>query len=129
MWSPINMEVRTLAGATIQVSDDDFEAKVLKSEGPVLVDFWADWCGPCHMVAPTLEEIAAEKKGSLVVAKLDVDSSPETARQYGIMSIPSMLLFVNGAEKRRIVGARGKAQILGEIEEFLATPGSSTAAG
>ncbi|MBI4728229.1 MAG: thioredoxin [Acidobacteria bacterium] len=123
------MEVRTLAGATIQVSDDDFEAKVLKSEGPVLVDFWADWCGPCHMVAPTLEEIAAEKKGSLVVAKLDVDSSPETARQYGIMSIPSMLLFVNGAEKRRIVGARGKAKILGEIEEFLATPGSSTAAG
>lgn len=109
-----------MAGATIQVSDADFEEKVLKSGTPVLVDFWADWCGPCHMVAPVLEEIASEKQGSLTIAKLDVDNNPETARRYGILSIPSMLVFVDGAEKRRIVGARGKAQILSELDEFVA---------
>jgi thioredoxin 1 len=109
-----------MAGPNVEVTDADFEERVLKSETPVLVDFWADWCGPCHMVAPVLEEIASEKKASLAIVKLDVDSNPETARRYGILSIPSMLLFVDGVEKRRIVGARGKNQILGEISEFLA---------
>jgi thioredoxin 1 len=102
------------------VTDADFEEKVLKSEVPVLVDFWADWCGPCHMVAPVLEEIASEKQSALTIAKLDVDANPDTARRYGILSIPSMLLFVAGAEKRRIVGARGKNQILSELQEFVA---------
>jgi thioredoxin len=102
------------------VSDTDFEQDVLKSETPVLVDFWADWCGPCHMVAPVIEEIASEHQGKLVVRKLDVDSNPETTRRYGVLSIPSMLLFVDGVEKVRIVGARGKAQILSELTPFLA---------
>jgi thioredoxin len=109
-----------MAGPTIQVSDEDFEEKVINSQVPVLVDFWAEWCGPCHMVAPVLEEIANEREGGLTVAKLDIDSNPETARRYGILSIPSMLLFVDGVEKRRLVGARGKQQILGDLAEFLA---------
>jgi thioredoxin 1 len=103
----------------IHVGDGDFEEKVLKAGKPVLVDFWADWCGPCHMVAPVLEEIAGEKD-SLQIAKLDVDANPEVSRRYGILSIPSMVLFVDGVEKRRLVGARGKSQILGELQEFLA---------
>lgn len=108
-----------MAGPTIQVTDSDFEEKVLGSSTPVLVDFWAEWCGPCHMVAPVLEEIATEKQGALTIAKLDIDENPDTARRFGILSIPSMLLFVDGVEKRRLVGARGKQQILGDIDEFL----------
>ena len=108
-----------MAGPTIQVTDSDFEEKVLGSTTPVLVDFWAEWCGPCHMVAPVLEEIASEKQGALTIAKLDIDENPDTARRFGILSIPSMLLFVDGVEKRRLVGARGKQQILGELTEFL----------
>jgi thioredoxin len=108
-----------MAGPTIQVTDSDFEEKVLGSSTPVLVDFWAEWCGPCHMVAPVLEEIASEKRGSLTIAKLDIDENPDTARRFGILSIPSMVLFVDGVEKRRLVGARGKQQILGDLAEFL----------
>ncbi len=105
---------------TTTTSDASFDTDVLKSSKPVLVDFWAEWCGPCHMVAPVLEEIASEKAGKLTIAKLDIDSNPETARRFGILSIPSMLLFIDGVEKRRLVGARGKQQILGELSEFVA---------
>ena len=108
-----------MAGPTIEVTDQDFEQKVIGSPTPVLVDFWAEWCGPCHMVAPVLEEIANEKHGALTIAKLDIDANPDTARRYGILSIPSMLLFVDGVEKRRLVGARGKQQILGDLAEFI----------
>lgn len=108
-----------MAGPIIHVGDTDFEEKVLKSATPVLVDFWADWCGPCHMVAPVLEEIATEKQGNLTIAKVDVDANPEVSRRYGIMSIPSMVLFIDGIEKRRLVGARGKSQILGELSEYV----------
>jgi len=108
-----------MSGPTIQVTDSDFEEKVLGSPTPVLVDFWAEWCGPCHMVAPVLEEIASEKQGALTIAKLDIDENPDTARRFGILSIPSMVLFVDGVEKRRLVGARGKQQILGDLAEFL----------
>jgi thioredoxin 1 len=108
-----------MAGPTIEVTDETFEEKVLGSSTPVLVDFWAEWCGPCHMVAPVLEEIASEKNGKLTIAKLDIDANPDTARRFGILSIPSMLLFVEGVEKRRLVGARGKQQILGELSEFV----------
>ena len=104
---------------TVQITDADFESSVLKSDKPVLIDFWADWCGPCHMVAPVVEEIAAENGGKLVVGKVDVDSNPEITRRYGVLSIPSLLLFVDGVEKARIVGARGKAAILSEISQHL----------
>lgn len=109
-----------MGNADTAVTDSDFEDAVLKSSTPVLVDFWAEWCGPCHMVAPVIEEIASENSGKLVVRKLDVDSNPETTRRYGVLSIPSMLLFVDGVEKARIVGARGKAQILSELTPYLA---------
>ena len=109
-----------MGNADTAVTDADFENNVLKSSTPVLVDFWAEWCGPCHMVAPVLEEIASEQQGKLQVRKLDVDSNPETTRRYGVLSIPSMLLFVDGVEKARIVGARGKAQILSELTPHLA---------
>jgi thioredoxin 1 len=108
-----------MAGPTIEVNDADFEEKVINSATPVLVDFWAEWCGPCHMVAPVLEEIASEKQGKLTIAKLDIDANPETARRFGILSIPSMVLFIDGIEKRRLVGARGKAAILGELSEYV----------
>src|SRR5919109_2639229 len=89
-----------------EVTDQDFQTKVLDSETPVLVDFWADWCVPCHMVSPVVEEIAQEKAGGLVVAKLNVDDNPQTAKQFGVMSIPTLILFKGGEEKARVVGAR-----------------------
>ena len=102
------------------VTDQDFQDKVLGSETPVLVDFWAEWCVPCHMVSPVVEEIAQEKGEGLMVAKLNVDDNPETARQFGVMSIPTLILFVGGQEKARVVGARGKDAILREIEPQIA---------
>jgi thioredoxin 1 len=102
------------------VTDQDFQAKVLGSGTPVLVDFWAEWCVPCHMVSPVVEEIAQEKGEGLMVAKLNVDDNPETARQFGVMSIPTLILFVGGEEKARVVGARGKDAILREIEPQIA---------
>lgn len=112
--------------ATVAVTDAEFEETVLRNPKPVLIDFWADWCGPCHMVAPIIEEIASENAGRLVVGKLDVDANPETARRYGILSIPSMLLFVDGVEKVRVVGARGKAQILAELQQYIGAAERST---
>ncbi len=101
------------------VSDQDWDTEVLKSETPVLVDFWAEWCGPCRMVGPVVEEIAQERAGELKVVKLNVDDSPDTARKYRVMSIPTIMVFSGGDEKKRIVGARGKSQILAEIDEFI----------
>jgi len=103
----------------VHVSDDTFEAKVLKSSRPVLVDFWAEWCVPCHMVSPVVEEIAQEKSGALAVAKVNVDDNPEVTRKYGVMSIPSLILFKDGQETARVVGARGKDAILKEIDPHL----------
>ena len=108
-----------MSGATVAVSDDSFAETVLKSATPVLVDFWATWCGPCKMIAPVLEEIAAEKAGVLRVAKIDVDANPATARDYQVVSIPTLILFKNGQPVRRIVGAKGKAALLREIDGDL----------
>jgi thioredoxin 1 len=106
-----------------EVTDQDFETQVLNSDTPVLVDFWADWCVPCHMVSPVVEEIAREHEGALSVAKLNVDDNPATARRYGVMSIPTLIVFADGQEKARVVGARGKDAILREIEPHFAAAG------
>lgn len=105
--------------STIKVTDQSWEEVVAKSDKPILVDFWADWCGPCHIVAPTLDEIASENTDKLTIAKLNVDENPAASQRYGVMSIPSMLLFIDGTEKVRIVGARGKQAILDELTPYL----------
>jgi len=107
-------------GNTPAVTDASWETEVLGSDVPVLVDFWAEWCGPCRMVSPVVEEIASEKAGALKVVKLNVDDNPETARRYKVMSIPTLMVFAQGDERKRLVGARGKNQLLQEVEEFLA---------
>lgn len=105
--------------ATLTVTDGSFDSDVIKSGTPVLVDFWATWCGPCKMIAPVLEELAGEKAGELTVAKLDVDANPETARNFQVVSIPTLILFKNGEPVKRIVGAKGKAALLREIADEL----------
>jgi thioredoxin 1 len=95
----------------VTVTDRDFQQQVLGSELPVLVDFWAPWCVPCHLVAPVVEQIAAEQAGRLRVAKLNVDDSPQTAQRFGVLSIPTLILFGGGQERGRVVGAQGKDDI------------------
>ncbi|MFE7745301.1 thioredoxin [Nocardia sp. NPDC057455] len=104
---------------TVTVTDTSFADDVLLSEKPVLVDFWADWCGPCKMVAPVLEEIAAAYADKLTVAKVDVDANPSTARDYQILSLPTMMLFRGGKPVKQIVGAKGKAALLRELEDVI----------
>ncbi len=102
------------------VTDQDFEDRVLKSDTPVLVDFWAEWCVPCHMVSPVVEEIGRDKGASLEVAKLNIDENPEITRKYGVMSIPTLMLFKDGQEMARVVGARGKDALLREFDPHIA---------
>lgn len=105
-------------GAT-PVTDNEWTSEVLDADQPVLIDFWAEWCGPCRMVGPVVDEIADEKAGQLKVLKLNVDENPATAREYGIMSIPTLMVFRNGEPAKRIVGAKGKAQLLEDLQEFV----------
>lgn len=103
----------------ITVTDDSFEEKVLKSSLPVLTDFWAEWCGPCHMVAPILEDIAGKYDGQLKVAKLNVDGNPQTATRFGIRSIPTMMLFKDGQPVEILTGFMPKEQLLKKLEPHL----------
>ena len=103
----------------VAVSDADFEAEVLNSDIPVMVDFWADWCGPCKMVAPMVEELAGVYDGKLKVAKVDVDSSPQTAGSYDIRSIPTLLFFKDGKAVTQVVGAVPKAVLQEQIDQVV----------
>jgi thioredoxin 1 len=108
-----------VAGDIIQVTDINFQAEVLESEQPVLVDFWAPWCGPCRIVAPHLEELNSERE-DLRVVKLNTDENPQTAATYNVMSIPTLLLFKNGQVAHQIIGALPKNRLVQELEPALA---------
>jgi thioredoxin 1 len=104
--------------STVVVTDKSFADDVLGSDKPVLVDFWANWCGPCKMVAPVLEEIASEHS-EITIAKMDIDANPSTPRNYRIMSIPTMIVFAGGKPVKQIVGAKPKAALLQDLAEYL----------
>ena len=104
---------------SVEVNDSNFDQMVLQSKTPVMVDFWAVWCGPCRMVEPIVEELAGDYEGKVVVARLNVDENPKTASQYGIMSIPTLLIFKDGAPVSNIVGFRPKAELKKSIDAVL----------
>jgi thioredoxin 1 len=106
----------------LTVTEATFDAAVLQARLPVLVDFWAGWCPPCRWLEPVLEELAAEEAGRLLVAKVDADANPGLVRRYGTLALPSLLVFVDGVERARIVGARPKGRLLAELAEVLPRP-------
>ena len=108
-----------MAGTATPVTDNSFQSEVLSSSQPVLVDFWAAWCGPCKMVAPIVEEIATEHHGKLKVVKVDVDENPQSAMQFGVMSIPTLIVFKDGQAVERLVGYMPKAKLLQAIQPHL----------
>ena len=108
-----------MAEGILTLSDATFDEQVGASSTPVLVDFWAEWCGPCKMIAPVLEEIAKDQEGRLTIAKLNIDDNPDIARRFDVMSIPTLLLFKDGELVQRTVGAKGKMQLMTEIEHHL----------
>jgi thioredoxin 1 len=109
-----------MAGTVAEVTDNNFQAEVLESETPVLVDFWAPWCGPCRMVAPVVEEIANERADQLKVVKLNIDENQQTAIAFNVMSIPTLILFRNGKPAKTVIGAYPKRKLEAELEPVLA---------
>lgn len=108
-----------MAQGIVNLTSATFDETINSSSTPIVVDFWAEWCGPCKMIAPLLSEIAAEKAGELTVAKLNVDDEPDLAMRFGVQSIPTLLVFKDGTLAKRMVGAKGKGQLLQELREFL----------
>ena len=104
---------------TIEFTTDNFEAEVIQSVQPVLVDFWAEWCGPCRQIAPAVDEVAAEYEGRAVVGKVNIDHHPDIASQYGIRSIPNLLIFSKGKVQQQIVGAVGKGELTEALDKLI----------
>jgi thioredoxin 1 len=115
----IVQEVAHVAGNISTLTDNTFDEEIQGADQPVLVDFWAEWCGPCHAIAPVLQEIAEEQNGKLRIAKVNVDEAMEVARRFEVMSIPTLILFKEGRPQLRLVGAKGKGQLLQELQAFL----------
>lgn len=107
--------------AEVTLTDQNFDAEVLKSDMPVVVDFWAPWCGPCKIISPIIEELAKQYTGKVKVGKLNVDENPDTAAQFGVMSIPSVFVFKNGQPVKSMIGAQGKEQYQKAIDEVVAS--------
>jgi thioredoxin 1 len=108
-----------VSDSILTLTDATFDESIGAADTPILVDFWAEWCGPCKMIAPVLEDIAKEHAGRIQIAKLNVDDNPNVARRYEVMSIPTLLVIADGEVKKRLVGAKGKPQLLEELAEFI----------
>jgi thioredoxin 1 len=108
-----------MADGIITLTSSTFDETVASSDLPIVVDFWAEWCGPCKMIAPILGEIAVEQQGKVTIAKLNVDENPDLAMRFNVMSIPTLLVFSKGEVAKRLVGAKGKGALLQELQEFL----------